>query len=165
MYVNYSGFERDGVIFPVYRLRSLDIEGQKVRTSLSNVTLKVLPLSSLLERAPTCYVEFGAGTTSISFMGNVLDDILSHDGGRLWMTASGKRLKVSGTHIRGDLQISGELDYDRSSGALTNNTILIRAPENMDAMMNNPPASQIVEKYIEPVNPGEWRLKQNAISN
>jgi hypothetical protein len=163
-YLSYSGFESSGTIFPVYSIRSLDVESSFFRTSLSNVRVKVLPLSSFLSGAPTCYVEFGGGGASVCAMNNVLNDIFSHSGGTLRLSASGRRLRVSGAYIGGDLQVTGDLDYDRLERRLSTNTIRIKVPESVDAMMNSVGA-QYVGRYIESTGPGEWRIKENAIAN
>jgi hypothetical protein len=159
-YMNYSGFESRGILLPEYRVRSIDIETAFSRTSISNLRIKLLPLSSILSGSPACYIEFGRGDTTL-----ITNSKLSHERGRFWIAVSRGRLKISGAQLSGDVRISGGLDYDRSGGALSENTLLIRVPENIDSMMKNPIGAQYVGRYIESVNSGEWRIKQNAAPN
>jgi hypothetical protein len=163
-FFSYSGFESSGTIFPSYRIRSLDIESPFLRTSLANVTVKVLPLSSVLALLPVCYVEFEGGGTSLYVMESVLQDVFRHEGGRMWLTLSPKRLKLADAFIAGDLQVTGGLDFDRSKRIFAQNNLLIKVPENIDVMMNSV-GSQYVGRYLEAGNPGEWRIKENAISH
>ena len=163
-YVSYSGFESGGMIFPEYRIRSLDIEGKLLKTTLKDVKVRFLPLSSALSGAPVCYVEFSGGATSLCVMENVLEDIFSHDGGRLWLSLSGKGVKVTGASVGGDLQVTGDLGYDGEKRAFTENSLLIKVPENIDVMMKGV-GSQYAGRYLESAGPGEWRVKENAISN
>ncbi|MDR1515727.1 MAG: hypothetical protein LBS45_08530 [Synergistaceae bacterium] len=163
-FLSYNGFESSGVIFPEYRIRSLDVESQFIKTSLADVTIKVLPLSSILSGAPTCYVEFSGGGTSINVMESVLKDIVSHEGGRFWLTLSGERINVARAFIGGDVQVTGDIGYNRSKRTLTDNTLLINVPENINVMMKGL-GSQYVGKYLEAGSAGEWRIKENAVSN
>ncbi|MDR0615475.1 MAG: hypothetical protein LBG29_01600 [Synergistaceae bacterium] len=162
-FLSYSGFESDGTVFPSYRIRSLDIESQFLKTSLADVTVKVLPLSSVLAGAPVGYVEFTGGGTSLYLMESVLQNVFSHGGGRLWLTVSRKKLKVANAFIGGDLQVTGNLDFDRNKGIFAQNTMLIKVPANIDVMMNSV-GSQYVGRYLEAGSPGEWRIKDNALS-
>jgi hypothetical protein len=163
-YLSYNGFESSGRIFPEYRIRSLDIEGKLLKTSLADVRVRLLPLSSALAGAPVCYLEFAGGRTSLYVLESVLKDIFSHDGGRLWLTLSRKKVKAEGAFVGGDLQVTGDLSYDRGKRAFTENTILIRVPENIDLMMKGV-GSQYAGRYLEAAGPGEWRIRENAISN
>jgi len=163
-YINYSGFESGGGILPVYRLRSLDIEGSNSRATLSDVEVRLLPLLSLLSAAPTCQVEFGGASGSVIFMENVLDDIVKLDGGSFSISAARGRLRVSEVRIAGkDAQVSGAIDYDSSSGTVTENTVTINVPDDIDSVMGGM-GDGYIGRYIERAGPGKWRLRDNAIS-
>ncbi|MDR1944513.1 MAG: hypothetical protein LBQ19_06790 [Synergistaceae bacterium] len=157
VYVNYNGFETSGVIFPVYRIKSLDIDSPFSRTSLTEVRVKVLPLSSILSRGVSCYVEFEHGGSAL-----LTKDKLSHNYGRMKVTASLSGLNLSGVQVGGDLRVSGGLTFDRSLRRVSESTILVGVPDNIDAMMNGPVASQYLGGFVEQVNPGEWRIKYNV---
>jgi hypothetical protein len=163
-FLSYNGFESSGVIFPEYRIRSLDIENQFIKTQLADVRVKVLPLSSILSRAPACYVEFAGGGTSLYVMDSVLKDIVSHGGGRFWLTLSREKIKAARAFITGDVQITGDIGYSRARRTLTDNTLILNVPENINVMMRGV-GSQYVGKYLEAGAAGEWRIKENAISN
>ncbi|MDR3332233.1 MAG: AsmA-like C-terminal region-containing protein [Synergistaceae bacterium] len=165
-YVNYSGFESSGVIRPVYRLRSLDIEGSNSRASLSDVVVKVFPFSSLFSGSASCCVEFGGGNASLILMDSVLNDILSLDRGKFSLSASRNRLRVSDVRINGasgDVRVSGGLDYDRLNRTVMDNTVTIKVPDNIDSIIGGMGAG-FIGRYIERSNPGEWRVRNNAIS-
>jgi hypothetical protein len=163
-YINYSGFESSGAIQPVYRLRSLDIEGSISRATLSDVEVRVLPLSSLLSGAPTCQVEFKGGSGSIILMENVLNDIVKLNGGRFSVSASRGGLSVSRMNIDGEyVQVSGGIDYDRSSRTFTENSVTMTVSNDIDSIMGGM-GEGYIGRYIERAEPGEWRIRDNAIS-
>jgi hypothetical protein len=158
LFMNYSDVESSGVIFPTYHIRSLDVESRVSRTSLSNVIIKVLPLSSLLARGLCCYIEFDGGNTELAAM-----DDLSHDRGRLRVTASPGSLHVTGAQIEGDVKAYGGIAYDFSQKNITNSTLTIRVPDKIDSMMQM--AARQVGRYIEQAGSGEWRVKHDATAN
>jgi hypothetical protein len=155
LFMNYSDLEETGVILPTYHMRSLDIESRVSRTSLSNVMIKVLPLSSLLSRGLCCYIEFDSGNTELAAA-----DALNHDKGRLRVTASPRDLNLSGVQIEGDIKVYGSVVYDVFRRNVTNSTLTIRVPDKIDSMMQI--AVRQVGRYIESAGSGEWRIKYDA---
>jgi hypothetical protein len=164
--MTYQGVEKSGYLTPTFNVSNIDAENMFAKLSLSNVSLKLLPWSSLLARGGSCFVEFGDGEIN-----TVVGKKLNIDGGRVNLTASGSLLTSSNVRIGGDVNVSGSVVYNMSSRNIIGSSLLLRVPEDIDSALSMVLSSKIfgddsptIGSYIESSNPGEWRIKQSAIS-
>lgn len=150
VYMTYAEATSSGLVFPKYRLKDFSIEGPMFRTAMPEITITVLPFSSLLAGGGSCWVAFHGGEIRL-----FPDNVLKLEGGGAKFSVSGSSVKISGAKIEGDLEMTGSLAYDRASGGISGSTMRLKAPESIGTMFSNP----LFGKYIESVGPGEWRLK------
>ncbi|MDR1885476.1 MAG: hypothetical protein LBQ56_04320 [Synergistaceae bacterium] len=153
VFITHQDIEKSGYLTPIYRVNSLEAENPLVRASMSNVMIRILPLSSLLAFGGSCQVQFGDSEFDL-----MTGDSLNVDGGAARLTASGNLLIASDVQVKGDVGATGGIVYNLSSGGIVGSTILLRVPKNLDGMLSSP----FLSPYVEPGGPGEWRIKQNA---
>lgn len=153
VYITFSGLETKGVIMPSYTLTDFKVEAPVVMANLSNIKITLLPFSSLTSGGVACALDFGKGDITI-FPKNKLDV----KDGSLKLINSASDLKLANVWLEGDLEMSGQLTYNKTEGSITDNALLFKVPENLRAML----ASPLLEKYVESVSPVEWRIRQDA---
>ncbi|MDR3353660.1 MAG: hypothetical protein LBO21_01325 [Synergistaceae bacterium] len=166
IFMTYQGIEKSGGLTPTFSVNSLDAENRFAKLSLSGVSIKLLPWSSLLARGGSCFVEFGGGEID-----TIVGKKLNIDGGRVRLTASGSLLTSSNVRIGGDINVTGGVVYDMSTRSVMGSSLLLKVPEDIDSALNLMVSSSLkggdtpsVGRYIESSSPGEWRIKQNASS-
>ncbi|MDR1481644.1 MAG: hypothetical protein LBI74_03365 [Synergistaceae bacterium] len=164
IFVTYQSIEKNGYLTPTFNVSGVDAENRFVKLSLSNVSVKLLPWSSLLARGGSCAVEFGDGEIN-----TIVGKRLNIGGGSLNLTASGSLLAASNARIGGDVNVTGSVVYNMSSGNIIGSSLLLRVPEDIDSalsmVVSNPRLGGEISgigRYIESSGPGEWRIKQDA---
>lgn len=160
MFISFANFETNGVIFPTYTIKNLDIDQSMAKFTLEEANIRILPVSSLFCGGVSCHVSFRKGEGV--FMPN---NRLSIAGGAFKLSISGSTISVANADIAGDLQATGRLSVDRRSGRVTNSTLSLRVPANIDNLLKNPLFGGKINEYAEPGSNGEWRIKQNATPN
>ncbi|GHV27871.1 hypothetical protein FACS1894167_03670 [Synergistales bacterium] len=148
VYLDYNGISVSGVLIPTYTISDVSLNSVLSKTSVSEITVRVLPLSSLLSGGLSLYVWLRSGETAID-----TGHKLRHDGGRLKVTSAGDGVIFSNVSIEGDIGILGDIEYTRDG--VSNNALIIKVPDNLDMMMG-------FAGFFERAGANEWRLKQNA---
>ena len=154
VYITFSGMETSGLLMPSYLLTDFKVEAPVIMANLSNIKIRLLPLSSLLSGGVACALDFGNGDATL-FPKNKLKVL----GGGLKLINRASDLKLVNVWLEGDLEMSGQLAYDKREGSITDNALLFKVPESLREMF----ASPLLEKYIESVSPVEWRIRQDAL--
>lgn len=160
MFISYAGFEENGVIFPTYTVRSLDIDQGMAKFTLSEASLKILPVSSFFFGGMSCHISFLGGQGIM-----IPNNALNLESGSLKLSVSRSTIVVANTNITGELEATGKLSINRKEGRVTASTLSLRVPQNIDDLFKNPVFSGKLGEYLEPVSNGEWRVKQNATPN
>lgn len=155
MYVTYDAYESSGIVFPQYTIRGLTLDSPFSRISLSELRIKILPLSSFLARGVSSHVEFNSGEVKFVLTPNAP---LTLGQGAFKLTMNASKIKLSNAQIQGDIGVNGNLTYSRSEKRIAESTLSLKVPENINMMLNNP----MVSPYLESTTSGEWRLKENA---
>ena len=154
VYMNYDDYESVGVFRPVYQVGKLDIENPFSKVTMSDVTIRVSPLSSLLSGGPVCHVEFAGA--DVAFLPN---NSLTIGRGSAHLAATGDLIQITDANVEGDLQVTGDITYSRGpQRGIRHSTLLLKVPDNINAMLSSP----LLSRYVESENPGEWRIKYAA---
>ncbi len=153
IYVYYDHFEANGGFSPAYRMRSLDIETPMAHVSLSNITVNILPFSSVFSLGGVCQVGFTGGTITL-----VPNNKLELSAGGATLTAGRETFHASDVQITGDLQLSGDMAYNLQTKKMIDSSITFTVPEQLDAILRNP----ITARFIESNENGEWRIRYDA---
>ena len=153
VFITFSGMESSGMLTPSFVFTDFGAEAPVVMMNLSSCTIKLLPLSSLMAGGISCSVSFGQGEITL-FPKNKLEV----QGGSFQFTGRGSDLKIANCAVEGDIKITGQLAYDRKKAGITDNSLLFKVPANIGTVL----ASPLLEKYVESVSPGEWRIRQDA---
>ena len=160
MFISYANFETNGVIFPTYTIKSLDIDQGMAKFTLAEANIRVLPLSSLLSGGASCHISFRDG------MGVLIpDNKLNLTEGGFKLSISRSAIVVANVGIAGDLEATGKLSIDRRNNRVTSSTLTLKVPENIDNALKNPMLGGKILGYLESLPNGEWRIKQNATPN
>ena len=155
VYITISDMESSGKLTPKYLFRDFEVEAPVVMLKLSDLTVKLLPLSSLTSFSGVCVVSFGEGEITLFPKSK-----LKIQSGMLRLAANGSGFKITDVEIDGDLKMSGQLAYDKNTKSITDNALTFKVPDSIASMFANP----LLERYIESVSPGEWRIRQDASS-
>lgn len=156
VFVNYSQLESRGRFFPEFQVRSLDIEGPFVKASFSDVVFRVSVVPSVLSGGAHCRILLGRG--DISILPNVG---MSLNSGSLRVALSDGAMKLTHMQITGDLAAAGDLTYDRANRRVSHSTVLLKVPDNVSNILNNP----MLSRYLESTQPGEWRIRHHEAAN
>lgn len=152
-YVHYDNFVADGGFSPVYRMRVFDIETPMARVSLSNVTVRILPFSSIFSFGGVCVVDFSGGTITL-----VPNNKLELGSGHVKLAMTRKTFRATDAQFSGDVQLSGNLVYDMQMKKMIDSSIMFTVPEHIGTMLKNP----IVARFLESNEKGEWRIRYEA---
>ena len=152
-YVTYEEFSGSGVFNPSYRITGLDAEGPMTKVTLSDAQATIYPLSSVMSRSVRMRLQFGE--TGVLFYPNSSLNIKS---GAMDISAAGNLVSVTNISVEGDVHISGDITLDARARAITESTVTLRVPPLVNAVLG----TQYAARFVEPISPGEWRIKKNA---
>jgi hypothetical protein len=158
VYLMYQNIEKSGYLLPSFSLSGFEAENDSARLSLSDVRIKLLPVSSLLALGGSCFIEFDGGGIDAPLVGK-----LNLEDGVIRLTATDDMLIASNVRVRGDIGVTGDIVYNTSSGYIVGSTLTLKVPDFIDSLL--PMAPQPYQSYIESINPGEWRIKKNESPN
>jgi hypothetical protein len=150
-YITYEGFSGGGIFNPSYRITGLDAEGPMTKITFSDATATVYPLLSAISRSARMRLRFGE--TGVLFIPN---NSLNIKSGEMDISAARNFVSVKNALVEGDIQLTGDITVE--SGAITESTATLKVPPLVNAMLG----SQSAARFVEPVSPGEWRIKKNA---
>lgn len=153
VFMTYSDFSHEGLLSPVFRMKSFDIESPVAKVVMSDVVVEILPIASLISGGASCRVRFG-GSEIVMIPNNRLS--ITH--GDVTLSANESSISATGADIAGDLSVTGEATYNRNDGTIPYSTLLLKVPDNLGALLSNP----MLSRFIESAGQGEWRIKQNA---
>jgi hypothetical protein len=152
-YVTYEEFSGSGVFNLSYRVTSLDAEGPMTKITFSDARTTFYPLSSVMSRRVRMRLQFGE--TGVLFIPN---NTLSLKSGTMDISANRNLISVTNANVEGDVQLSGDITFDAAAGEVTESTATVRVPPLVNAFLG----TQSAARFVEPVSPGEWRIKKNA---
>jgi hypothetical protein len=152
-YVTYEEFSGSGVFNPSYRITSLDVEGPMTKITFRDAKATVYPLSSAISLSAVMRLQFGE--TDVLF---IPGRSLSFESGEMDISAAGRLVSVTNALVEGDVRLSGDITFDAGAGAITESTATIRVPPLINALLG----TQSAARFVEPISPGEWRIKENA---
>jgi hypothetical protein len=152
-YVTYEKFSGSGIFNPSYRITGLDAEGPMVKITFSDAQATVYPLSSVMSRSVRMRLQFGE--TGVLLIPN---NSLSLKSGAMDISAARSLVSVTNASVEGDVGLSGDITFDAAARAITDSTATVRVPPLLNAMLG----AQSAARFVEPISPGEWRIKKNA---
>lgn len=154
-YLNVINAEARKGIIPVITLRGLSIENTMMDMNLDRVSIRVLPLSSVLNMAPT--IGLNLGKSEITAPGNIS---AGWEQGQMRVSASRLLTKFSGINLKGDIAAEGDLFLQR--GKLAGGALSITIPPNLDVLLQ--PFSKGIP-YLSAEGNGKWRVASDAKAN
>jgi hypothetical protein len=152
-YITFDDFSRSGILNPSYKITSLDVEGPMTKITFSEMNATVLTLPSLLSRQARARVRFSE--TGVLFVPN---NSLTITSGAMNLSTDGRHVYVADAAVEGDVRFAGDITFDMKSGEITESTATLSVPPLINALLG----SQAAASFVEPVSPGEWRIKSNA---
>jgi hypothetical protein len=152
-YVTYDDFAWSGVFNPSYRITELDAEGPMTKITFQEARATVYPLSSVMSRSALVRLQFGE--TGVLFIPN---NTLNLKSGEMDISVASNLVSVTNANVEGDIQLSGDITFDFAARAITESTATVRVPPLVNAMLG----AQAAARFVEPVSPGEWRIKKDA---
>jgi hypothetical protein len=123
------------------------------KITFSDVKATVYPLSSIMSRSARMRLQFGE--TGVLFIPN---NSLSLKSGEMDISAAGNLVSVTNMNVEGDVQLSGDNMFDAGALAITESTATVKVPPLVNALFG----TQAAARFVEPISPGEWRIKKNA---
>ncbi|MDR1509904.1 MAG: hypothetical protein LBS53_09730 [Synergistaceae bacterium] len=152
-YVTYDGVERDGFFPPSYRFGELDVEGPMAKATFSDVVVKLEPAASALSRSASFHAAFGGSAVRYIPNGG-----FALERGQMDISAGKGIIAVSDADIKGDVNITGDMVLNAEEGSITESTMYIGVPPEMGAILGSP----AMNRFVESVSPGKWRIRENA---
>ena len=152
-YATCEEFSGSGIFNPSYRITGLDVEGPMTKITFGDARATCYPLSSALSRSARMRLQFGE--TGVLFIPN---NSLSLESGEMDISAAGSLVSVTNANIEGDVRFSGDIVFDTEARAITESTATVKVPPLINAMLG----MQAAARFVEPISPGEWRIKKNA---
>ncbi|MDR1915501.1 MAG: hypothetical protein LBQ58_02880 [Synergistaceae bacterium] len=156
VYISYNNMRADGAIFPIYHIESIDIESPVSKITVSDITVKMRTLASLLLRGVSFSAYFG--NTDILVIPN---NSVNLQRGNLNLSATRNAISVSDTDIEGEISVTGDIVYNLVQKKVTESSVAIKVPPNINVLLSSP----LLSGYVESTNPGEWRIRYNAVQN
>jgi hypothetical protein len=95
------------------------------------------------------------GETGVLFIPN---NSLSLKSGEMDISAAGSLVSVTNVSVEGDIQLSGGITFDARARVITESTATVKVPPLINAAFG----TQAAARFVEPISPGEWRIKKNA---
>lgn len=153
VYITPRGLTTTGRLFPRFDIAAFDIEHPISKITFSNLGVRVLPISSLLSGSVVCDVEWsGAEIRAIP------NQTFSLGEGSVRLYGGRDEIRAARAAVTGDIQLAGNLAYDRNRKAIRESTMTLKVPDNLNVVLRNP----MLSRYLESTTPGEWRIKTNA---
>lgn len=151
VYVSVIRLEQSGRILPVFRFEGVEIQHEAGGLAIDSLTVRLLPLSSLLNRSVTCRVETGEAQLK-TFPQNES----GWRTGSLLLSLSPSRTTVTNINFEGDLSLKGYLEM--ASGTLARADFSLKVPPALDGSI------RMIAPMIslESTASGEWRMKKDA---
>lgn len=151
IYISVIRSEQSGRILPVFYFEGVEIQHEVGQLTISSLSVRLLPLSSLLNRSVTCSV----GTEEAQLKTFPKNES-GWRGGHLLLSVSSRGVDVSNIKIEGDLSLGGYLKF--ADGGLHQADFSLRIPPALDGSIRA--IAPMIS--LESTTPGEWRMKKDA---
>lgn len=151
VYISVIRSEQSGRWIPVFNFEGVEIQHEVGQLTINSLSVRLLPLSSLLKRSVTCSIETGAAQFK-TFPQNES----GWNSGSLLFSASSGKTEISDINIEGDLNVGGFLKFE--GGGLRRADFFLKVPPALDGSI------RMIAPMIslESTTPGEWRMKKDA---
>jgi hypothetical protein len=152
-YVTYGGMEQKGLFPPSYHFKEMDVEGPMIKATFSDLTVMSEPVSSVLSRRASFRIGFGGATVRY-----IPDNSLLLARGEVRVAAGAGVISVSDADIGGDIELTGGMVFDVEAGNIRESTMILSVTPEIGVIFG----SSMLNRFVESVSPGKWRIKENA---
>ena len=154
-YLSVLNTEARGGLVPVIDLKGVSVEHSMMNMHLDRISIRILPLSSVMNMAPT--VAINAGKSEIKAIGNINT---GWEQGQMRLSISPAATQFSSIRLKGDIAAEGDLYWQR--GKLSGGTLSVTTPPNLDGVLQ--PFSGNIP-YLSAEGNGKWRVAADAKAN
>ena len=151
VYISVIRSDQSGRWIPVFNFEGVEIQHEVGQLTISSLSVRLLPLSSLLNRSVTCSIE--TGDAQFKFFPQ---NESGWKQGNLRLSVSSGGADISDIKIEGDLNVEGALKFE--GGGLRRGDVVLRVPTTLDGSLKM--IAPMVS--LESTTPGEWRMKKDA---
>jgi hypothetical protein len=149
-YVTCGLVRREGLFPPSYIFSELDVEGPMAKVTFSEATLALDPIRSAL----SLKAAFHAGFSDASVR-YIPKNGFNMSYGKVRAAVGSRMIFLDGIDIDGDLKMTGGIAIDVAGKTVLESTAVMTVPPEINMLLNAPG----VGRFVEPVSPGEWRIK------
>ncbi|MDR1137311.1 MAG: hypothetical protein LBK91_03210 [Synergistaceae bacterium] len=152
-YLTCDGVRREGFLFPSYHFNEIDVEGPMIKATFSDFTVNLEPVRSFLYRRASFRAEFGGAAVRY-----VPNNSFAMGRGETGVSAGNGAIVISNADIEGDVAITGDMVFDAKTNSITESTMTLTVPPEMGMILGTP----MMNRFVESVSPGKWRIRENA---
>jgi hypothetical protein len=149
-YVTCGLVRREGLFPPRYIFSELDVEGPMAKVTFSEATLALDPIRSVLSMKAAFHAGFS--DASVRY---IPQNGFKMDYGKARVKVGPRLISLGGIEISGDLRMTGDMAIDVAEKTVLESTAVMAVPPEINMILNAPAAG----RFVEPVSPGEWRIK------
>ena len=156
-FLTCMAIRREGLFPPRYIFFEIDAEGPMVKVTFGEAAVGFEPVRSLLSGKAVLHMEFT--DASVRYIPN---NSFSMSDGEMLIEADAANVTMKNIMIDGGLSMRGGIKLDIRARtiveAIVESDAVMTVPPEMNMILNMP----MMERFVESVAPGEWRIRENA---